>query len=224
MPIKWLKKKTNSYNIPAAEEAARLGVHRTTLVAAIRRGECAGEERDGRWYTSSAAAKWYAERYRHRGALYSQTAGRVWTAGEIETLRRMLAEGTTLAAIAKALKRAEGALRVKVSKLRAEGALPSAKEAKAARAPETLPDLAQAGFRPSLLTRQQEREGRVRLHLHPKVKAALGAAARRAGLTLALFVTRAGLAAIADPSILEKGLRESRRSCYQDLSPDPGVD
>jgi D-serine deaminase-like pyridoxal phosphate-dependent protein len=55
-----------------------------------------------------------------------------------------------------------------------------------------------------------ERDGRVRLHLHPTVKRALGEAARRAGLTLAAYLTYAGLAAAADPEILKQGLAEAK--------------
>ena len=62
--------------------------------------------------------------------------------------------------------------------------------------------------------RQAHREGRVRLHLAPAVKKALGQAARAAGVTLTTYLTRAGLAAVADPDILTLGEAEARKLCY----------
>jgi len=52
---------------------------------------------------------------------------------------------------------------------------------------------------------------RVRLCLHPDVAAALSRAAATSGVSLAVFVTRAGLAAVADPKILGKGLLEAEK-------------
>jgi len=211
------------FDTPAAEEAARLTVHRTTLVDAIQAGRCAGEERDGRWYTSTtSAAKWYAEHYRHKSALYSQTAGKVWSASDIVKLREMLASGANLDAIAAALKRSPGSVKVKISKLRGAdaAALPAASEVKALHNKRALvaeakavlaEDAAALPSDPYQDRRQQEREGRLRLHVHPSVKAVLGLAARKDGLTLAVYLTRAGLAAAADPDILERGRKEAEK-------------
>ena len=235
------------YDVLASQAAGRLGVHRTTLVGAIRSGGCSGEDRDGRWYTSDeAAAAWYAAAYKHRGAIYSQTAGRTWSAAEIEQLRYMLAEGTPTDEIAATLKRAKQAIKTKASKLRAEGLAPSVAEVKAARKAPSSPQPVEPPPSPwtderrldaiSLVRdnalpprdayqerRQMEREGRVRLHLHPEVKSRLGMAARQAGLTLAQFVTQAGLAAIKRPEILREGLRESEKIGIEKSSPQ-GVD
>lgn len=220
------------YDVLASQAAGRLGVHRTTLVSAIKSGACAGEERDGRWYTSDeAAAAWYAAAYKHRGAMYSQAAGRAWSVDEVNQLRQMLSEGRTSADIAAALKRAETAVRVMASRLRSAGKAPPAAEVKAVRAKqvaiaearELLARESPPPRDPYQERRQQERDGRVRLHLHPEVKRRLGEAARRAGLTLAVFVTRAGLAAVAQPEILEQGLRESKKIGIDEASPQ-GVD
>ena len=192
-----------------------MGVHRTTLVGAIQAGQCDGEKRGDRWYTSSAvAAKWYSSHYRHSGALYSDTVGRRW---DDDKLLARLDRGDSIDAIAKAFGRTEKALRVKIAHLRAAGKAPTAaeiktirrKKEKIAEAKAILGEESPQDWHKQ--RRQDERDGRVRLHLHPEVKAALGRAARQAGLTLALFVTRAGLAAAADPEILKKGLQESEK-------------
>ncbi len=235
------------YNDLAAHVAANLGIHRTTLVAAIRAGRCPGEEVDGRWYTASqVAADWYAREYRHSGALYSQTAGRAWTDKEVANMRDMLAQGADLEAIAAHLRRAKDAVKVKISKLRASGALPPAAEAKRARAraadvarareilaeeaaatpaAPSAPQPQRAEIVPCRANRQLERDGKLRVSVHPKVKAILGAAARARGISLAVFLTRAGLAAVRDPNILEQGLRESEKIGRGEASPvKPGGD
>jgi len=211
-----------AFDILASQEAKRLGVHRTTLVAAIKAGACDGEERDGRWYTSSAAAAaWYASHYRHAGALYSDTVGSRW---DDARLLAMLERGVPVEDIAKAFGRTPKATQIKLAHLRAAGKAPTAAdiklirrkkekiaEAKAVLAAEGTPlDWYQQ-------RRQEDRDGRVRLHLHPDVKAAFEKELRRLNvdkshgerITLAKWVTWAGLAAVADPGILEKGLHEA---------------
>lgn len=212
-----------NYDVSVSHEAKRLGVNRTTLVDAIRAGRCKGEERDGRWYTSTdAAAKWYADHYRHKGVLYSQTAGKIWSAADVAALRDMLGSGSSLMEIAAALKRSVGSVKVKISKLRASDvvAIPPAAEVRAFHQKKQLIEEAKAILSAERSVqlpnscpehRRQEREGRVRLHLHPAVVPVLGEAARKAGLTLAVFVTRAGLAAALDSSILERGRKEAEK-------------
>lgn len=174
------------YDVPATEEARRLGVNRLTLINAIRNGRCQGEDREGHWYTSYEAANaWYQGQYRHRRALYSKVAGKRWSEEDVAKLSEMVNAGATLAEIAKALQREERACRVKASKLG--------------------------------LTRQDRVEdksstdGRVRLHFHPVVASRLKKTAKKAGLSLAEFLTRAGLAAVAEPTILIVGMRETKK-------------
>jgi len=209
------------YDTLASEEAARLGVHRTTLVSAIQGGACAGEERGGRWYTSQAdAAAWYKVHYKHRNPDFSLRAGKPWSDIEVALLRDMLAKGEGGKAIARKLGRAEGAVYVKISKLRGaddgiEQAQPAPASGQQAEVPPSLLPHAPYAPPPGLdeyqLRRRMERDGKVRLSLHPDVKSILGDAARRHGMTLAVFVTRAGLAAAARPEILAEGLRISEK-------------
>lgn len=167
------------FNMKASQVAMNVGVSRSTLTLAIREGRCAGENRDGFWYTSEAAvALWYNSHYRHRNALYSDVAGTNWHPHETEKLRCMVQKGVTPAAIAKKLRRSLNAVETAISKLHLE---------------------------------VQPKDVRVRLYLHPDVAATLSKAAKISGVSLAVFVTRAGLAAVADPKILEKGLREAEK-------------
>ena len=207
----------------AAAEARRLGVSRTTLTLAIKNGKCAGEERGGYWYTSSAAAaEWYATHYRHRDALYSDTVGRKW---DDNKLLAMLDRGDTVDAIAKAFGRTSKATRVKIAHLRAAGKAPASAEIKTLRrkkkqiaeAKAILAEDAPQEQRRQLV--QEEHDGSIKLHLHPDVKAAFEQELKRLNnghgfedrITLAKWVTWAGLAAVADPEILKKGLRESEK-------------
>jgi len=211
------------YETLAAQEAKRLGVSRTTLTLAIKGNICAGEQRDGHWYTSSSAAEeWYATHYRHRDALHSDTKGRKW---DDSKLLAMLDRGDEIDAIANAFGRTPKATRVKIAHLRAAGKAPAAAETKTVR--RKIEKIAEAK---AILAeeapqdwykqrRQEERDGRIRLHLHPDVKAAFERELKRLNnghgfedrITLAKWVTWAGLAAVADPEILKKGLRESEK-------------
>lgn len=212
------------FNSSAVSEGNRLGVHRTTLIAAIHKGECGGEKRNGHWYTSrAAAAEWYSQRYRLRDTLYSQASGKPWSKAEVTTLRELLAANAPEAEIAARLKRAPLAVRTKISKLRREGVIPSVAERKAALALAAARELvakaetATPTARKRPMSREEHKEGRVRLHLPPAVKAELARAAEAAGVTLTTYLTRAGMAAVADPTILERGKAEVAKLC--DTSP-----
>uniref|UniRef100_I2Q2P9 Uncharacterized protein n=1 Tax=Desulfovibrio sp. U5L TaxID=596152 RepID=I2Q2P9_9BACT len=210
-----------NYDISASQEAARLGISRSTLVDAIRAGRCEGEERSGYWYTSEAATvEWYKSHYRHKGRPYSPAVGRVWKEEEIAILRDMLAAGSPMADVAAKLKRSPGSIKVKLSKLRAAGEILPAAEAKELQRKKTLvaeamevlaeeaPEEAQDWYQER---RTATKEGRLRLHLHPAVVPILGRAAQAAGVSLATFLTRAGLAAAADPEVLERGRIEAEK-------------
>jgi len=211
------------YDTLAAQEAKRLGVSRTTLTLAIKEGRCPGEQRNVYWYTSAAsAAEWYKNNYRHNAALYSDTVGRRW---DDNKLLAMLARGDTIDVIAKAFGRTPKATRVKLAHLRAAGKAPAAaeikivqrKKEKIAEAKAILAEEPPQDWHKQ--RRQDERDGRVRLHLHPDVKLAFERELQRLNrglpyeerITLAKWVTWAGLAAIADPEILKKGLQESEK-------------
>ena len=204
----------------AAQAAKSLGVHRNTLIEAIRSGLCQGEEREGRWYTTdAAAAEWYKDHYRHRGALFSREAGKGWSEEANNALTFMVAKGVPRAEIAHALKRTEDAIKIQISRLRTAGEAPSAAEIKKAldhsRAIEEAQKLLAKGepLDAYKQRRQEEREGRLRLHVHPAAKRALGDAAKRADMTLARFLSLAGLAAVVDPSILKVGSIEIDKLC-----------
>ncbi|WP_428559479.1 MAG: hypothetical protein ACP59X_14270 [Solidesulfovibrio sp. DCME] len=220
------------FDVSAAQEANRLGVNRTTMVEAIQAGRCGGENRDGYWYTSTAAAaKWYKEHYRHSGELYSQSAGKSWST-DLPRMREMFSAGKSVEDVAAALKRSPNAVKVKASK---EGIRPrsAAKMAHALEHPSP-PAAPPATSSPDLVAqarvaiaeddrqkppdwykqrRQDDREGRLRIHVAPEVKRRLAAglarinAARPEGerVTMAQFLSWAGLAAIEDEAVLERG-------------------
>jgi len=201
------------YDISAAQEAKRMGVDRTTLVQAIKNNLCDGEERAGYWYTSTvAAAKWYAEHYRHAGALYSKTAGKSWTQ-DFPRMREMIEGGKSVEEIAASLKRSVGAVKVKACK---EGLKP-VKIAKQARLRDVPPPVAEGDRRQPQdrykQRRQDDREGRLRIHVAPEVKRMLAAGLSRINarlpegerVTMAQFLGWAGLAAVEDETVLERG-------------------
>lgn len=190
-----------NYDILASHESTILGVHRSTLIDAIRGGRCGGEERGGHWYTSEAAtAKWYAEHYRHAGTVYSQTSGKGWTDQEPELLR-LAGEGATVEEMAVALKRSVAAVKTKLSKLRATDAVPPARRGRPPKAeppttkqappqPSFLPgpspeqiaaarrlvaedDARRGGGDPYRQRRKDDQKGRQRIHLAPVVRESL---------------------------------------------------
>lgn len=237
----------NRYEISVAQESNRLGVNRTTIVEAIRAGRCDGELRDGYWYTSSAAAaKWYAEHYRHAGALYSQTAGKSWTK-DLPRMREMFAAGKSVEDVAVALKRSLNAVKVKASK---EGVHPR-KAAKMAHALERAspPAASPAISSPDLVAqasaaiaeddrqqpldwykqrRQDDREGRLRIHVAPEIKRRLAVGLARINaelpdgerVTMAQFLGWCGLAGLADPNVVKQG-RDLAAQLGQDKQPWP---
>jgi len=211
------------YNTLASKEAKRLGVSRTTLTTAIKNNVCAGEQRDGYWYTTSAAAaEWYKKHYRHASSLDNTMTGRRW---DDDNILAMLDRGDSIDAIAKEFGRTLKATRVKIAHLRAAGKAPAAAEVKTVqrkkeRIAEAKAILAEEEPQDWYKQRRQdEHDGRVRLHLHPDVKVAFEQELKRLNkgrgfedrITLAKWVTWAGLAAIANPEILKKGLQEAER-------------
>ena len=199
------------YDIPVAQESARLGVHRSTMVEAIQAGRCGGEHRDGYWYTSTAAAaKWYKEHYRHADALYSQSAGKPWTK-DLPRMREMFAAGKSVEDVAAALQRSPNAIKVKACK---EGIRPRKTADLVAQAQAAIAEddrrQPQDWYKQR---RQDDREGRLRLHVAPEVKRRLaaGLAALNARLpdgeriSLAQFLGWAGLAALEDETITRRG-------------------
>lgn len=200
------------YPTLAAHAAARLGVHRTTLTSAIQAGRCAGEERDGRWYTSAEAAQtWYDTHYRHR-ASRAAASGSAWTPDEEETLCQLMREGRPAEEIAEAMDREPRAVQVKASRLRSQGRLPP---------PHAAPKPTPAD--PYKARRQAERDGRLRLHVPPKARCLIEQAVPT-GMRLSSWMTYAALAAIADPTIIDRGLREAARRGIKSLSSAKGVD
>ncbi len=210
------------FDISVAQEANRLGVNRSTMVEAIQAGRCGGENRNGYWYTSTAAAaKWYAEHYRHSDALYSKSAGKNW-AKDLPLMREMLEAGKSVDEVAAALKRSVGAIKVKASK---EGIRPRKNEKLAQAQAQPSPDLI-ARARVAIAEddrqkppdwykqrRQDDREGRLRIHVAPEVKRRLADGLMRINarlpdgerVTMAQFLSWAGLAAIDDEAVLERG-------------------
>lgn len=203
------------YDISAAQEAKRMGVDRTTLVQAIKNNLCDGEERAGYWYTSTvAAAKWYAEHYRHAGALYSKAAGKSW-ARDLPRMREMIEDGKSVEEIAAALKRSVGAVKVKACK---EGLKP-VKIAKQARLRDVPPPVRAQPLDWYQQRRQADKDGRLRIHVAPEIKRRLVAGLARINarlpegerVTMAQFLGWAGLAAAADPEIMERGRSEAEK-------------
>ncbi len=211
-----------NFDTSASKEASRLGVHRTTIISAIRAGLCGGEERNGYWYTSSAeAAKWYKNHYRHADALYSKSAGKSWTK-DLPRMMEMLAAGKSVEDVASALKRSVNAVKIKACK---EGIRPRKAE-KFAHARERIAPEILAQARAAIIEdnraqpldwykqrRQDERDGRLRIHVAPEVKQKLAAGLAQINaqlpdgtrVTMAQFLSWAGLAALEDETILERG-------------------
>lgn len=208
------------HDTTAAQAAKHISVDRTTLVAAIKRGECAGVNMEGVWHTSMAAAReWHAQHYRH--AQGARRTGDQWSEHERALLTEYLASCMTAEEAARKLERSLSAVRVAASRLglsvQPQPELPPpapVQEETTATSwqPEDIAavraylDAETPLLRHSTgLTRQEERDGRLRVHVHPEVKAAMGQAASAAGLTLAVYLTRAGLAAAEVPDILDRG-------------------
>ncbi|WP_029458255.1 hypothetical protein [Solidesulfovibrio alcoholivorans] len=217
------------FDVFVAQESARLGVHRSTMVEAIQAGRCGGEHRDGYWYTSTtAAAKWYAEYYRHAGALYSQSAGKNW-AKDLPRMREMLEAGKSVEEVAAALKRSVNAIKIKACKekirpkqiakmVSAQRQTPPPSVAPSpGRVAQVCPAIAEDD-RPQprnryTQRRQDDREGRLRIHVAPEVKRRLAAGLARINarlpdgerVSMAQFLSWAGLAALEDEAALRRG-------------------
>jgi transposase len=210
------------YDITAEEAARRIQVHGSTLRGAIQRGLCQGEEVDGHWYTSEAAASaWKASHYRKAdaGLLLSPTAHTKWTEGDLERLRRLKTDGASNADIAKELGRSEASIKTKWSKMDKTGPAATRDDARqrVVREAKAVLSASKPAKDRYQERRQMEREGRVRLRMHPDAVAILGREARRRGVKLGRYLTLAYCAAMADPSLFALGRAEAEQQVIRTL-------
>lgn len=107
------------YDVSASQQARCLGVDRTTLIKAIKEGRCAGELRDGKWYTSVLdASDWHKKHYRHSGEAQSKSSGKTWDEFDILLLKKLMADGVPVQEIAAILRRTSDSVKTKATKLR----------------------------------------------------------------------------------------------------------
>ena len=99
----------------ASSFAKKLNIHRTTLIAAIKQGNCKGWQENGVWYTTPAHVKRWVKKHFKNGLHYN--GRKIWSNEEKETLKDLREKGLTTSEIAKKMLKSPRAVRIMLSRM-----------------------------------------------------------------------------------------------------------